>query len=76
IEKLAACEKRSDFASRKRRKSNKCIVCRWNAVCNGGCPKDRLVAGGWSEASCFCGAYRMFFEHAMPGLNMVAATLE
>jgi len=76
IEKLAASEKRQEFASRKRRKSNKCLVCRWNELCSGGCPKDRLAAGGWSEPSCFCEAYKQLFEHAMPRLTQLAAGLQ
>ncbi len=75
IERLAACQKRQEFAAKKRQKSNKCLVCRWNELCSGGCMKDRLAAGGWGQPSCFCPAYRQLFDHAMPRLTEIAAGL-
>ncbi len=75
IEKLAASPLRQDFAARKRKKSDKCLICRWNELCCGGCPKDRLAAGSWTEPSCFCQAYKMFFEHAMSRLTAIAAEM-
>jgi uncharacterized protein len=76
IEQLAGSEKRQEFSAKKRARGNKCLVCRWCGVCQGGCMKDRLVMGGWSEPSHWCQGYRQVFEYAMPRLTQIAAGMQ
>ena len=44
-----------------------CADCRYRPLCRGGCRRDRQMADGLGP-NYFCTAYRMFFDHALPGL--------
>jgi uncharacterized protein len=46
-----------------------CLTCDVLEFCHGGCPKDRDDRG----LHRLCQAYRMFFNHAKPGLTALAA---
>ncbi len=76
VEKLAAGSKKLAFARAKQNLCAKCLVCRYLAVCRGGCMKDRL---GFPEQpsgqSYFCRSYKQFFEYAMPRFMQIAASL-
>ncbi|MGE5297052.1 MAG: anaerobic sulfatase maturase [Solirubrobacterales bacterium] len=90
IERLAACANKKAFARCKGDLANKCLVCRYLAVCRGGCLKDRLETGGrrpeasavsslqptaFNRESYYCESYRQFFDYAMPRLLQVAAQI-
>ncbi len=76
IDQLAGSPEKIAFAKRKRRIANQCCVCRFLDVCRGGCMKDRIAGGGMDyNVSYFCEGYKMFFEHALPKLRELAATL-
>jgi len=74
IEQLAHGERKRQFAKQKRSISNKCLVCRYNEMCRGGCMKDRIVTNGqFNVPSYYCEAYKQFFSHALPRLTQIAA---
>lgn len=49
----------------------KCLVCRWLRVCNGGCPKHRFDRG----LNSLCEGYAMFYSHAAPAMDKMKALL-
>ncbi len=48
-----------------------CAACRWQAICRGGCRRDRDF-GGEIGLNRYCEAYQAFFEYAMPRLMGLA----
>ncbi len=74
IEKLAAGGKKRTFARAKQKLCDKCILCRYLAVCRGGCMKDRTAFDDHgSRESYFCEGYKQFFDYAMPRFMQIAA---
>ena len=73
IEKLAASPAKRTFARKKQSLPGKCLVCRYLALCRGGCVKDRIAVGG--EVCYFCESYRPFFDYASPRFMQTAARL-
>jgi uncharacterized protein len=53
----------------------RCRACEVLAWCNGGCPKDRILAepDGEPGVNWLCPAYRRFFRHCRPVLARLAA---
>ena len=43
---------------------NACRACRWLALCNGGCPKDRFLETPDGKINYLCAGLRRFFDHA------------
>jgi uncharacterized protein len=68
IEKLAVSDRKRDFARAKLNLDNKCLLCRYLAVCRGGCMKHRE-----NRVSYFCDAYKRFFDYTMPRFMQIAA---
>ena len=77
IEKLAHSSKKRTFAQAKQNLCNKCLVCRYLAVCRGGCMKDRTRFNkeNFAQESYFCESYKRFFDYAMPKFMQIAATI-
>lgn len=76
IEKLFQSERKRQFAREKSNIHNKCLICRHNAICRGGCLKDRIViSDDFTNPSYFCQAYKEFFEHCLPKLSQLAARI-
>jgi uncharacterized protein len=51
----------------------RCHACRWLAVCNGECPKNRFAADGVETGlNYLCGGYRAFFAHADGAMRRMA----
>lgn len=52
-----------------------CLDCDVRAMCNGGCPKDRLCStpDGEQGLNYLCAGYRRFFRHARPYTEQMAA---
>ncbi|HCO96684.1 MAG TPA: anaerobic sulfatase maturase [Phycisphaerales bacterium] len=77
IEKLAASSKKRAFARAKTNLCNKCLVCRYLAVCRGGCMKDRAPFDkeNYGRESYFCEAYKQFFDYAIPRFMQIAAEI-
>jgi uncharacterized protein len=46
-----------------------CAACEYRALCGGGCRRDRDAGAGALGLNYYCGAYKSFFAHAIPGLN-------
>ena len=66
------------FALDKRdKRPESCRQCRWDFVCRGGCPKDRLtVPQGEDQPLHFlCEGYKRFFKHVEPYMKQMAAAL-
>ena len=46
-----------------------CRSCKWAPLCRGGCRRDRLaMPDGSLGVNRYCGAFRSFFEYAVPKL--------
>jgi uncharacterized protein len=58
------------FARAKGDVAARCLSCKWLELCQGGCPKDRLVTA--DGASHLCEAYLRFFPHADRAMMEVA----
>lgn len=49
-----------------------CRRCRWYGLCRGGCRRDRPVgADGTLGKNRYCQAFRRFFEHAIPRMQLL-----
>jgi uncharacterized protein len=56
---------------------SECRSCDVLESCNGGCPKDRIVAApGGGRLNYLCPAYKRFFAHAGPELTRLAAHMK
>lgn len=76
IGELAQGKTKRRFARQKNKIANNCLICRHNALCRGGCLKDRLIMnGGTSDPSYFCQAYKQFFDHSLARLSQIAANI-
>jgi len=55
----------------------RCRECDVKAMCNGGCPKDRILRTPDGEAGLnyLCAAYKRFFSHVDPYMKFMAAEL-
>lgn len=74
IGELMQSETKHRFAQQKSNLASKCVICRHNAICRGGCLKDRLIHNeNVASPSCHCHAYKQFFDHALPKLTEIAA---
>jgi uncharacterized protein len=76
IEELFQSKIKKQFSDQKNNIHNKCLICRHNAICRGGCLKDRIVANGsFTDPSYFCQAYKEFFDYSLPKLSQLAAEI-
>jgi uncharacterized protein len=69
---MFASERHRQFSRRKAELTASCAACPWLTLCRGGCPKDRVRDPRDRGESHFCGAYRIFFEHAHAHLKKLA----
>ncbi len=73
IGELANCEIKRNFAKEKGKIDTKCLICRFNQMCRGGCLKDRLaVDGTFKKPSFLCPAYKQIFDYTTPKLKQIA----
>ncbi len=58
--------------------TRKCRECPVLFICNGGCPKDRILesADGGPSLNYLCEGFRAFFDHIDPYMKAMAAELE
>ena len=64
-----------EFGTLKGRVDAECEACPYLSLCHGGCPKDRLAAGGARDGtgrSSLCDAYRAFFGRFEGDLDAMA----
>ena len=54
-----------------------CRDCEVRFVCNGGCPKDRILTtpDGEPGLNYLCAGYRSFFNHVTPAMQFMAGEL-
>jgi len=75
---MAASEKQRQFGEDKREKLNPaCLDCAVRFVCNGGCPKDRILATGSAAPplNYLCAGYKAFFEHIRRPMQLMVEEL-
>jgi len=53
-----------------------CRGCTWRSICHGGCQKDRVATGAFTDPTPLCAAYQRFFEHAMPKFKKLAKRVQ
>lgn len=64
--------RQGDFGRIKADLPPECAACPWIDRCRGGCTKDRMRVAGDGGSNHFCGAYKIFFEHADSELRHLA----
>ncbi|MHC4445853.1 MAG: SEC-C metal-binding domain-containing protein [Planctomycetota bacterium] len=54
-----------------------CLACDVRFICNGGCPKNRIIktADGERGLNYLCAGYRMFFSYVAPCMEAMAEEL-
>jgi len=57
--------------------TRECLACDVRALCNGGCPKDRISLSSEGEPghNYLCAGYRRFFKHCRPYTERMASLL-
>jgi len=76
ISKLYQSDIKRKFANQKNRIHNKCLICRHDALCRGGCLKDRVMTDdGFANPSYLCQGYKTFFDYVKPKLSQLAADI-
>lgn len=69
IGELAASPAKRRFSELKTEVKNQCLVCRYFAICRGGCLKDRIIVNNdCRDKDYFCVGYQMFFDYALSKL--------
>ncbi len=69
---MLSCERERAFLEESAARPKECAACRWRALCNGGCKRDRYEADG-EQHNYYCPAFRAFFAHAEERLLQMAA---
>ncbi len=78
LEKLVQAPRQVQFGLEKRQGLPAyCQACEVRFICNGGCPKDRLLKApdGQPGLNYLCAGYRAFFNYAAPFMRRMAALL-
>ncbi len=73
VRELLQSEKMRQFLTMKPTLPKACRQCRWNAVCHGGCPRNRRVLDtGELGTDIFCAAYKQFFAYSETRMTNLA----
>jgi len=72
IEELVHHTLRLAFIQQKKNLPDACRSCRWQRICNGGCPRNRAGLG----TDCLCGSYDALFEHADTRFRQLAERMK
>ncbi|MBN2289014.1 MAG: anaerobic sulfatase maturase [Candidatus Glassbacteria bacterium] len=77
LAKIYLSDRERSFAHLKADLPAKCTACRYLEICYGGCPKDRLAAGGgkFGRPSHLCEGLMLFYEHAVSKLQALAESV-
>lgn len=76
VEELAENGRATGFVKDSLEPDPECKTCPYGMLCRGGCRRNRETgADGSLGKNCFCGAYKRFFEAALPRLRQIAARL-
>jgi uncharacterized protein len=76
---MVSCERQKRFGQAKSETlPRKCLQCHVRFVCNGECPKHRLMKTelGESGLNYLCAAYRLFFQYIDPYMRYMAGQLQ
>lgn len=73
IEELDQRRTQLRFIEDSLQKPEECHVCRWFALCRGGCRRDCIDGAG--SKNYYCESYQLFFEHALPRLKQATAMI-
>lgn len=79
IEEMAGSEKQLEFGNNKKALlPNKCLRCDVRFMCNGGCPKNRILPpkGETLPINHLCEGYQSFFRHINQPMNLIAALIK
>jgi uncharacterized protein len=70
---MLACEIAMGFINDSRSVHTDCCGCEYNAICRGGCRRDRKSSGSDAPGlNTYCSAYRQFFNHTLPRMKDIA----
>ena len=75
IEELSQCPQQQQFGLDKKEKLPQyCRDCEFLKVCNGGCPKDRIIQtpDGEPGLNYLCEGYKRFYKHSLPVFKKMA----
>jgi uncharacterized protein len=78
LAELAACEKQHKFGRDKLDTLPPyCRTCEWMSICNGECPKNRLLKtpDGQPGPNYLCEGYKAFFKHADKPMKIMAGLI-
>ena len=77
LAELYLSDRERSFAHLKADLPTNCRACRHLKICYGGCPKDRLTAGGgkFGRPSYLCEGLMLFYDHAGAKLEALADTV-
>jgi uncharacterized protein len=70
--RLANSKQQRQFSGQKTPNSASCQRCEYRFVCQGGCPKHRIVAQGRHWQNALCQGYQAFFRHVAPYMDYMA----
>ena len=79
IEEMAGSEKKRAFGNNKKALlPNKCLRCDVRFICNGGCPKNRILPpkGETLPINYLCNGYQSFFRHIDQPMKMIATLIK
>jgi uncharacterized protein len=79
IGEMAGSEKQLEFGGNKKSLlPNRCLRCDVRFICNGGCPKNRILPpkGETLPINHLCEGYQAFFRHIDQSMKMIAALLK
>jgi uncharacterized protein len=67
-------KQQQEFGRAKKEKLNpKCLECDYLFICNGGCPKNRIIdTGDKFKLNYLCNGYKLFFAYIDPFMNKLA----
>lgn len=65
--------RQGEFGRMKSHYPPECHACQWLPYCHGGCTKDRMRNPQTGGSNHFCRSYKIFFEHAHPRMQQLAA---
>jgi len=76
FEELLHSKQAESFMLPSRKIEGKCKACTYLRICRGGCRRERELKGEEIGLCGLCEAYRMFFEHALPGMSTIAGRIQ
>jgi uncharacterized protein len=79
IEEMAGSEKQREFGQNKKSQlPNKCLRCDMRFICNGGCPKNRILPPKREilPINHLCDGYQTFFRHVDQPMKMITALIK